>query len=497
MLKHIIMRDTLIYSGASYIAIFIGFFVSIFSKKFLGVSGAGYWAILTVATTYGMYIGLGVQNALIREVPQRIGAKEIEKAKAIENVTYSFLLIAGLAGAIVMWLISFFLFADPLLKTGLKIVAVLVFVTHMYNLILNILRARKQISILSRVVIFNILLVAMLALPGAYFLNVNGFAAGMVISTALSFFFAKRWASIRFSLSFDWVHIWHLIKIGLAMLLVSILSRTFLNVDKIMIGKMLGMEQLGLYTIGIMAIQQIGTLPRFFNIVIFPHIQEKYGETKDVQDIKGMVIKSNYFISRLIPILMGTIIFIIQPIVLIVLPQFEDGLGIMKILVIGYYFIAINQMSTTVIYTIDKQRSLIPLYGIMVAVCIGLNYLFITKGLGIVGVAIGTSISYFLFFLVVFTFASSHIMAWRKIIRFYSEIMMFYIYFLINILWIDAIVNFPNTILTSLSKVSCFLLVSTPILINVQRREKIFSLIYEVLRPKIYSFRFKGDVAAK
>jgi len=497
MLKHIIMRDTLIYSGASYIAIFIGFFVSIFSKKFLGVSGAGYWAILTVATTYGMYIGLGVQNALIREVPQRIGAKEIEKAKAIENVTYSFLLIAGLAGAIVMWLISFFLFADPLLKTGLKIVAVLVFVTHMYNLILNILRARKQISILSRVVIFNILLVAMLALPGAYFLNVNGFAAGMVISTALSFFFAKRWASIRFSLSFDWVHIWHLIKIGLAMLLVSILSRTFLNVDKIMIGKMLGMEQLGLYTIGIMAIQQIGTLPRFFNIVIFPHIQEKYGETKDVQDIKGMVIKSNYFISRLIPILMGTIIFITQPIVLIVLPQFEDGLGIMKILVIGYYFMAINQMSTTVIYTIDKQRSLIPLYGIMVAVCIGLNYLFIIMGLGITGVALGTSISYFLFFLVVFTFGSMHIMEWYKIVRFYFEIMIFYIYFVVNILWIDAIVNFPGAILTSFAKIFCFLLVCIPVLISVQRREKVFSLIYETFKSKIFSFRAGDGVIEK
>jgi len=356
MQKHIIIRDTLIYSGASYIAIFVGFFVSIFSKRFFGVSGAGYWAILTVVITYGMYISLGIQNALIREVPQCIGAKEVEKAKEIENVTYSFLVIAGLTGAVVIWLLSFFLFADPLLKTGVKIIAVLVFVTHMYNLILNILRARKQISILSRVVVLNILLVAILALPGAYFFNVNGFATAMVIATTLSFFLAKRLASIRFSLSFDWVHIWHLIKIGLAMFLVSILSRTFLNVDKIMIGKMLGIEQLGLYTIGIMAIQQINSLPRFFNIVIFPHIQEKYGATKDIHDIKGMVIKSNYFISRLIPILIGTIIFITQPVVLIVLPQFEGGLDIMKILVIGYYFIAINQMSSTLIYTIDKQR---------------------------------------------------------------------------------------------------------------------------------------------
>jgi len=497
MMQKRIIKDTITYSSASYVVMIIGFFVSVFSKKFLGVSGAGYWALLTVVLTYGMCIGLGINNALVREIPQCMGAKEIEKAKKLEDVTFSYLIIAGVVGAVIIWILSFFLITDPLLKTGMKIAAVLVFVTLMYNLIQNILRARKQITILSKVIVFNTLLITIFALPGAYLFNVNGFAAGMVITTTLSFYFAKRWADISLSLNLDWAQIWHLIKIGLTILLASTLFRTFLNIDKIMICKMLGIEQLGLYTIGIMAVQQVGSLPRLFNIVIFPHIQEKYGATKDVMGVKEMILKPTYLISRLMPILIGVIIFLAQPLVLFLLPQFKDGLDVMKILVLGYFFMAVNQMSSALLFTIDKQRLLIPLYGIMVAVCIGLNYLFITKGLGIVGVAIGTSISYFLFFLVVFTFASSHIMAWRKIIRFYSEIMMFYIYFLINILWIDAIVNFPNTILTSLSKVSCFLLVSTPILINVQRREKIFSLIYEVLRPKIYSFRFKGDVAAK
>jgi O-antigen/teichoic acid export membrane protein len=197
------------------------------------------------------------------------------------------------------------------------------------------------------------------------------------------------------------------------------------------------------------------------------------------------------------PIFIGVIIFLTQPLVLLLLPQFKEGLDVMKILVLGYFFMAVNQMSSALLFTIDKQRLLIPLYGIMVAVCIGLNYLFIKMGLGIIGVALGTSISYFLFFLIVFTFASSHIMEWRNIIRFYFEIMVFYIYFLINILWIDAILNFPDPILTSLTKISCFLLVCIPVLINVQRREKVFTLIYDVLRSKIYSFRFKGDVTAK
>jgi len=497
MQKHIIIKDTLLYSGASYIAIIVGIFVSVFSKRFFGVSGAGYWALLTVVITYGMYISLGIQNALVREVPQRIGAKEMEKAREIEDVTFSYLIVASLAGAVVIWLLSFFLFTDPLLKTGMKIIAVLVPMTQLYNLILNILRAKKQISILSKVVVFNILFVAILALPGAYFLNVNGFAAGMVIATALSFFLAKRWANIRFSLSFDWAQIWHLIKIGLAMLLASMLFRTFLNVDKIMIGKMLGIEQLGLYTIGIMAVQQVGSLPRFFNIVIFPHIQEKYGATKNVMDVKEMILKPTYFISRLMPIFIGIIIFLAQPIVLYVLPQFEGGLGIMKILVLGYFFMAVNQMSSALLFTIDKQKLLIPLYGIMVAVCIGFNYLFITMGLGIIGVALGTSISYFLFFLVVFTFASKHIMEWRSIVRFHFEIMIFYIYFLINILWIDAIVDFPDIILTAFLKITCFLLISIPVLISVQRREGIFSLIYEAFRSKIFSSRAGDEVVVK
>ena len=495
--KQRIMNDTLIYSGASYFAIIIGFLVSIFSKKFLGVSGAGYWALLTVVMTFALYVGLGIKKGLVREVPQLIGAGEIKKAKELEDTTFSYLIIASLVGAAVICTVSIFLFTDPLLKTGMKVIAVLIPVTHLYNLMLVILRARKQISILSRVVVLNTIFIFLFALPGAYFFGVIGFAAGTVIATSLSFYYAKRWSNTRFSFCLDWEKIWHLIKIGLAMLLAGILFRTFLNIDKMMIGKMLGIEQLGLYTIGIMAVHQVSSLPRFFNIVIFPHIQEKYGATKDVMEIKSMILKPTYLISRLGPVLLGVIIFLIQPIVLYVLPQFKDGLGIMKILVFGYFFMAVNEMSSTLLFTIDKQRMLIPLYGVMVAVCIGLNYLFITLGWGITGVAVGTSISYFLFFLVVFTFAACHIMKWIRILKFYFEIMAFFVYFLINILWIDAVVNFSNLALTSFLKILCFLLISIPVLISVQRRERVFSLVFETVKTGILSFRTSGGAAAK
>ena len=495
--KHTIIKDTLLYSGANYITIIIGFVVSIFSKRVLGVSGAGYWALLSVVLLYGMYISLGIKNALYREVPQCIGAQDVAKAEKIQNVTFSYLIVVSLIGSVVIWLLSPFFFTDPLLKTGVKIVAVLVFATQMYNLVLTILRARKQVSIVSTVVVLNSLFVAVFALPGAYLFNVNGFAAGMVVATALSFYIAKKCANIRFSFEFDLVQIWHLLKIGTAMFLSGILYRTFLSIDKIMIGKMLGIEQLGLYTIGLMAVSQIGSLPRFFSVVIFPHIQEKYGATKDVMEIKSMILKPIYLISRLVPVLLGLIIFLVQPMVLYVLPQFKDGLDVMKILVLGYFFIVVNEMSKTLLFTINKQKLLVPLYGILLAVSIGLNYLFITLGWGIAGVATATSISYFLFYLVIFTSASNHIMEWRSIVRLHFEIMIFYIYFLMNILWIDAIVNFPNIIATAFLKITCLLLISIPVLIGVQRRERIFSLVFETVKSKIVSFRADDVVMEK
>jgi O-antigen/teichoic acid export membrane protein len=480
--KQGIIIDTIFYSGASYIAIVIGFLVSIFSKRFLGVSGAGYWALLTVVMTFALYVGLGIKKGLVREVPQLIGAGENKKAKELEDVTFSFLVIASLTGAVIVWLISFFLVTDPFLKTGMKVIAVLIVATHLYSLVLVILRARKQISILSKVIVLNTLFIAVFALPGAYFFNLNGFATGTLVATGLSFYFAKRWSNTRFSFNLDWAKIWHL---------AGILFRTFLNLDKMMIGKMLGIKQLGVYTIGIMAVQQISSLPRFFNIVIFPHIQEKYGATKNVLDIKSMILKPTYLVSRLGPVLLGLIIFLVQPIVLYALPQFKEGLDVVKILVFGYFFMVVNEMSSTLLFTIDKQRMLVPLYGVMVAVCIGLNYLFITLGWGITGVAVGTSISYFLFFLVVFTFAACHIMKWISILKFYFEIMAFFVYFLINVLWIDAVVNFSNLVLTSFLKILCFLLISIPVLISVQRRERIFSLVFEAAKSKILSFQTK------
>ena len=482
--KHVILKDAFIYSIANYISDSLGIVISILSKRFLGVVGAGYWTILSVIQSYGLYGTLGAKNAVYREIPQAVGAKQYERAKELQDAAFSYMLLSGFAGAAVIWILSMSLFKDPALRWGTRVIALLVLVTQLYNLVLTLLRARKQFEVLGRLIVFNTLFILVLALAGAYFWNVIGYAAGLALATAFSFVVGTRWGGFKFSVSFNWTEIRQLILIGFPMVLASFLLRTFLNMDSIMIGKMLGAKSLGFYTVGLMAVQQLAAFPRFFNVALFPHVQERFGETRKAANLKSMIMKPTDIFSRVMPILLGASIFAMEPLVHYALPRFEAGLDAMKILVFGYYFVILSETSSTLLFTIDKQNLLVVIYGTLVGVCAGLNYWMISWGYGIVGAALATAFSYLIFFLTVSSVAGRHLMAWEELLKFYLTVAGFYLYFLANVAWINAFVHGPNVILTALLKLLCLGGVSVPVLISVERREKLLATAWEMLKEK-------------
>ncbi len=481
--KQKIIKDTFRYSTANYISLFIGFFTGILTKSLLGVTGTGYLVLLKIVQKYGGYLSMGVGKALYREMPQAIGAGDRERAKDLQNITFSYLITVSVISAVIIWFLSGIIFKDPVLRIGMKIVGFLIIATHCYNLILIILRAGKRVPELSRMIVINAILVALFSLAGAYLFGVHGLIVGLVISNTASFYIAKKTNGISFSFHLNWQKIVSLIKIGFALLLSNFVYLTLLSVDSVMIAKMLSIEALGFYAIGTMAVQQMRNLPTFFHVVVFPHIQEQYGATKDVKDIKGMILKPTYIISRLTPILLVALIFIMEPLIYYLLPHFTPGLTAMKILIFGYFFMIVNELSTTLIFTIHKQNILAFLYGPAVIVAILLNYLFIKKGFGIEGVAFATSLSYFCFFMIVFTYAAKHIMGWGDMLKFYLGVGAYFIYFLFNFLWIDRFVVFGGVLSSTALRLFCLAIVSLPVIFEVQKRERLFSLIFNTIRP--------------
>lgn len=479
-----IIKDTVMYSVANYIAMGIGIVLSIVTKCILGTLGAGYFAMIKVFTSYGAFSELGTRDAMLREVSQAVGAGKAEHAAKLRNTIFSFTLIASLVVVVVFLIIAVFFIKDSVMKVGIFIAGFLVFATQLYNFSLTSMRVLKDVSHLSITIIINIVGVAVFSILGAYWGGVIGLVVGLILAAFISAFCAYRICGMRLHFFWDSKEIWRLIKIGVPLVLFGYTFDTFLSADTIMIGKMIGYNQLGFYTIALMSVQQINSLGRFASIILFPHIQERYGQTNDLQDSKGLFLKSTMVLVNFLPVIIAIVFFGVPIVVHYFLPKFNPGLAAMRILVTAYYFVAVNEMSATILFTIDKLSRLIPIFCIMIFLAIGLNYLFIKAQGGIEGVALATTISYFCYFASIFYSAFQHLMKKPELRKKMLIVIGIFLYMSILLHGIEALVHFPNLLATSILKFFIFLIFFSPVLINFEKQEGVLNTIFSMIVRK-------------
>ena len=479
-----IIKDTLMYSLANYIAMGIGIILSIVTKGILGTLGAGYIAMIKVFSSYGAFSDLGTGMAMLREVSQAVGADDQEKAERVRDAVFTFTLLAALVVIVVFAAISIFFVKDPLMKQGVFLAGFLVLVTQIYNFSITFMRVIKKVSYLSLTIVVNIFGVALFSIIGAYFFGVLGLIVGLIITTALSSFFAYWFSGMRLRLYWNAGEVLRLIRIGFPLILVGYALDTFLIVDTIMIGRMIGYKQLGFYTIALMSIQQINSLGRFSQIILLPHIQEKYGKTKDLTDTKALFVKSTDTLVYFLPVIIALVFFGVPVLVHYFLPKFAPGLVSMRILVTAYYFVAVNEMSGSILFTINKQARQLPIFAAMIVIAIGLNCFFIKIGGGIEGVALATTIAYFFYFAFFFYYAFKHLMGRLELWRSMTAIVGIFIYMTALLHGTEFLCHLAHLLVECVVKFLIFLFFFSPVLIFFEKKEGVFKTIVSVCHDK-------------
>jgi len=484
-----IIKGTISYSAGNYTAIAIGVFISIFSKRILGVEGAGQWAVLVIFLSYGLIVGsLGIEIAIVREIPQTKGRDEHDEIASLINTAFTFSVILGILISLCYIGIARFFVKDMVINRALLFLTILMLFTLLYNLNLSILRANKAITALSKIIVINTILVGSISLTLAYFYGVVGYLTGTIISTLLSFFISARLGGIKYKWLPDLKKAIRLIAIGFPMLLASVIENTFLSIDRIVIGAALGAQALGLYTIAIMSTQHLTSLPRFFQTVLFPYVQEDYGKDKSIKELSPYFARSMYIMSRALPFMIGLIIFTIPMVVVYFLPKFKEGLLAMQILVCGFYFVAINETNTMFIYTINKQKLLPFLYAIMLLLNAALSYAAALWGYGILGVALASAVSYMVFFIVTSCYVYSHFMSLKNGFFYFLKLFGFYLYIVLVIIIINGFLA-GFSISAFLCRITALIILYMPVFVMLEKREKLFSISRSVIAQ--YLFRKK------
>lgn len=375
-----------------------GFFNAYFAALLLGPTVWGIWQGAKLVLQYGANLHLGVQNGMHRELPILRGRGELDQQTAIINVTFTFSLIIATLASLGTLFSTFIISMSSELVLMLRLVAVMLFLQYIQSFYGFLFRANNEFNIVSQVAIIdgigNLASVILV-----FFFGLLGFLGGQVLRLLLGTFYSWRKSTYIIGWRWDNRVLKSLIAIGFPIMLMIFANVIFATIDRLLILKFLDAQSLGFYSLGSLIFAPLLMILTASNSVMYPRFAERYGKTSSPCSLKQYITIPTECLATLISILIGVICVALPFLVRVFLPEYSEGIMAAQILIFGLFFYAIAGMAGNMLLTINKQ---IARLGILLASAL-LNFVFsyaaLQLGYGIAGVAVGTSLSYFVFFL--------------------------------------------------------------------------------------------------
>lgn len=476
------------YASAQYVSQFVGFFTSTFIRRFLGPVNVGIWSMMKVISNYAGWTTLGTQNAIAYKYPYMMGRGDMGEANNIKNVVFSYIALVSNITFVIIVLVAFFLRSKypQEVIAGLITVAVLTVTQRIYTYYITLLRADKNFSVLSKSIIFDAIINLVLVVSIVRGFGLYGLYFVLIVMPVLNVIYIKRCSVYNIGFSYRLDKLIEYIKFGFPLFLSSVLNTLLTTVDNIMIAKMIGLKQLGYYSIGTLTRSYSTSLSNNFNIVMIPHFLEEYGETQDIKKVSKYLKIPAIVMSTVMAIILGIGYFALPVFVKIFLPKFTPGILPAQIFLLVTYFDTASPQSGDFLVANNNQSKLLYISGLALFVNVCLNYLAIKNGFGITGVSISTAISSFIVFSITLIYALSHFEAHVK------EVILFYFFTLsplaYSLLIIFILRDFPavnNIYMSAIAKISIFIVAFLPFLVYINFRTKVFDLVAGHLMRKI------------
>jgi len=342
------------------------------------------------------YVRLGANEAMIREVPFAHGKGENKRASNIEKVVTGFNILSSFFTAIIVIII--FILTQKIWDTGtywLWSILLGVFVAKQLFWFIHVrLQAQKRFALMSKILFGFAFLSTALGILFAYYFNIAGFLLALAVSYLVMIVYAGEGRSPLPKPIWNAPLLWELIKTGFPIMVSEALLILLFNTDKLVIWFLLSKEDLGIYAIQSYLTSIIMLVPSTVSLVLYPSLMETFGTTQTPSKLEKYITQPTLVMSYLACPLLGIMFLVLHLPIKWLLPKFMLAIVPGQILIISFFFMVIARMPGTLLISLNKQNLLLLLTGISVFVGIVADYILIKNGIGIVGVAIGTSLSF-------------------------------------------------------------------------------------------------------
>ena len=416
-------------NGASLAGQLLRVVQSLLVMKMIGPESFGFWLGLQLVVTYAAFCHLGVEGGLGFRLAYYRGSGDTESSRTLSDTGYLYWTLAGLLTALAIAVYAL-LAHQPgtMIWWGLLAVAVLVLVNQQ-TLYLTQWHIASLLDFFtpSGLGLLQSVLSTLFVLPLVYYFRLPGLILGTVLAAVVALAVWRRQTPYTYSGSLSRPLLLDAMKVGFPNMVISLVAALMQNVDRLLILTLLGSANLGYYGITALGGSFVYGLLAQAGNAINPHIAVELGKGgESAASLRSYLIIPTRVFAALSAALLTMLAFAVPPLVEHWLPRYVPGIPAFLFFLPGFFFLSITLTAGNILNGVlilrEKQRYLIYIQLLAVAVGIVLSLTFVGQGLGLVGVALSSTLSYAVYGLTTLGFATAYVLPrWADRARFFAE----------------------------------------------------------------------------
>ncbi len=392
-----VLRNITYFLTGSVLAKALGAAQMFLLARYLGPADYGVWITLLLMISYGPILCLGTVETLVKRVPQFQARGEKGKLSSLESAVFSSVLLAGgiwflLSQAIIPLVSSET--ADG--RFALVVMAFAVgmsFITAFFQSRFNAYEDFKSVGMAESVRATTALL---LVVTGCFLFGLRGAALGylgqeimMACWTGWRSF--SRQGAIKPGLDFSGMVV--AVKEGFPISLSWWMFIVQNSIDRAVLGAMLSVEIVGYYGLGISLTNLFSLVPTIVGRVLYPRVNHQMHSGASDSEVANFLLRSTRALAVFLALLQAVLLIAMPLLYNVLLPKYRPGLVAGEILLFGFVSPCLVRTAANFLVARHLQGAFFRSVLLSLGLNVGLNVGLVWLGFGLVGVAIGSSIS--------------------------------------------------------------------------------------------------------
>lgn len=371
-----IAKNTTVLYVAQMITYVIGFFITVYTVKYLSVDNYGILsAALALTGIFVVFGDLGLSTLTVREVAR----DHTLTIKYVGNVTVIKLFLSLFT--FLLTVITAFIFGYS--ETTVIVIYILTaaFIFNAFSSIFySIFQSYQKMEYQSVATILNSVVMLLGTLLAIYLgLDVIAFAFIYLIANAINFIYilvTYAWKFYTPNVEVDLSFWKHTIKEALPLSITSLFAVLIFRIDSVMLSVMSGMEAVGFYSAAFRLMEALIFFPQVYTTAIFPVFSKLY--VSSINPLKGAYSKSFKYLTILsLPIAVG-ITLLAEPIILLLYkPDYIHSILALQIVVWVLPFIFVNYIQGSLLTAMNRQITYLKITAASLVLNVGMNLILI------------------------------------------------------------------------------------------------------------------------